>query len=503
MLSSLSLTALALLPCAPLPSTTTTRDDPAIERARDLFSAPEEAGAREASQLCAKADSPEAVELLLEVLGKSDGERVRGWLTSGHYRDVAWEGLVQIHSQEARQVVADLLDSKEKDPYLRAWCCKLIGIWKQVEQGGIVLDQLKEKDPLIRRAAALALGRIPCPEAVAALKKLVRHKDAVLRANAMDSLARIDPAVGEEAFLAGLKDSDAGVACALLGVLPELYPARNELLSTQALRHEDWRPRIQAVENLSAIETKTAVDALLVALDDGRPRVVERTVEGLQALTRQPHRRAEAWRHWWADNRESFTFGGKLERGKASDEPRTHATYNGIPVTSDHVIFLIDKSQTMTEPLTSRKTSKDMAALEELDNVLTKLLDSGLTFNVWVYNERLDVLFENKPKALVKKTYKEAMRFVEGQSNTGMKDIWQALETVTQDPTIDTIYLLSSGEPEAGLYVHWNRLTDYLQDINRFRKIVVNSVAYSDNKYYRDQLERIAQVTGGRFQFYE
>ena len=53
------------------------------------------------------------------------------------------------------------------------------------------------------------------------------------------------------------------------------------------------------------------------------------------------------------------------------------------------------------------------------------------------------------------------------------------------DETLDTVYLLSSGEPDTGLYVHWNRVTRHLADMNRFHKVVVHTVAYTDNAAVR------------------
>ena len=75
----------------------------------------------------------------------------------------------------------------------------------------------------------------------------------------------------------------------------------------------------------------------------------------------------------------------------------------------------------------------------------------------------------------------------------------EILEMVVGDPRIDTVYLLSSGEPEVGLYVHWNRVTEHLRKLNRFHKVKVHTVVWSDRKWYRDQLQKIAECTGGRF----
>jgi len=69
-------------------------------------------------------------------------------------------------------------------------------------------------------------------------------------------------------------------------------------------------------------------------------------------------------------------------------------------------------------------------------------------------------------------------------------------------PTLDTAYLLSSGEPDTGRYVHWNRVTRHLADLNRFHQVTVHAVAYTDNEWFRDQIQKIAEVTGGHFEWF-
>ena len=155
----------------------------------------------------------------------------------------------------------------------------------------------------------------------------------------------------------------------------------------------------------------------------------------------------------------------------------------------------------MTEPLTSRGVSKEEAARQELEQVLSKLHDQ-MTFNVYWY-ERVFETFSKKPVELNKSSQKKALAFEEKKNPQGHKDVWAVLEHVIQDPGIDTVYLLSSGEPDIGLYVHSNRLTAHLKDLNRFHKVVVHTIAYSDRQFYRDQMEAIAKATGGEFSWFE
>ena len=155
----------------------------------------------------------------------------------------------------------------------------------------------------------------------------------------------------------------------------------------------------------------------------------------------------------------------------------------------------------MRETLVSRSTSKDEAAFAELSQVLEQMA-GRMTFNVLAYH--LDVTpFEKRAVELSEKAGKRALAFVADQRLEGRKDIWQVLATTLEDPTIDTAFLLSSGEPDTGLYVHWNRVTFHLANENRFRKLRIHAIAYSDSQWNRDQLENISRATGGEFRWFE
>ncbi|MCC7173206.1 MAG: hypothetical protein IT459_22345 [Planctomycetes bacterium] len=288
--------------------------------------------------------------------------------------------------------------------------------------------------------------------------------------------------------------------CALLGALPSLFPDAVESASSAALADADWRPRMQAVVNLAPLRTKPAIDGLVRATGDGRQVVALRAVRELQALTHMKFRRQVEWDGWWKANRETFEFPGAASQADAG-EPETVTSYNGIRVESDHVAFLMDRSGAMSQTLKSKQTTKAVAAKTELDAVL-RALAGKVVFNVYVYADQVKP-FAEKAEKLVPKSIDKALDFVSDSAPAGSKNIWQALEAVLADPDIDTVYLLSSGEPEVGKYVHSNRVTMHLADLNRFRMLVVHSVAYSDSEFFRSQLQRIAETTGGEFEYFE
>ena len=485
------------IPTAPI-ARVATAQDARLAEARKLLADSEEPVVSKGADICVELNSVASVELLLEVLNLTTD---RG-LAAAHYRDVVWGALLRITEPYARRRVEQEMKESKQSAWVRQWCAELLGLYGVADYGPSLTKALGDRDEEVRAAAARALGRIKYPGAQKDLEKRTKAKHLVLRANAVEALALIDAETNKKTYEKGLGDKDGGVRCALYAVAPVAYPSDAEAYSTAALEDEDWRPRLQGVDNLSEIRTKTAVDALLTAFEDGRPAVVARTNSGLQKLTHQRFTRPDQWTRWWQDNRATFDFPegrGDVEREAVGD---TVSVFNGIRLESDHVAFLMDKSSAMSESLTSRGKSKDAAAHEELLGVLEKM-QGRLVFNVFCYEMRVRPFSEKGSVKLTKGTAKKALEFHRKAPISGRKDIWAVLLAVLEDPELDTAYLLSSGEPDVGVYVHWNRVTYQLKELNRFHKVVFHTIAYSDSQWYRDQLEKIAEATGGEFQWFE
>ncbi|MFT7669491.1 MAG: hypothetical protein ACI8X5_002194 [Planctomycetota bacterium] len=477
---------------------TSISQDGKLERARKLLASSPEQEVRDGARICVELNSVASVEELLNVLNLTAN---RG-LAAAHYRDVCWEALRDITDPYARKRVEQELKENKGSERVRQWCAELLGLYAGNEFGESLTKALGDKSDDVRAAAARALGRIKYTQAQKGLLKRIKSKDTVLRANAIEALALIDPTANEKTYLKGLEDKDGGVRCALYAIALVAYPDQAEALSTTALDDDDWRPRLQGCDNLAGIKTKTAVDALLEAFDDERAVVVVRAISSLQKLTHQKLTRADQWKKWWERSRETFDFPeGRIDIVRA-DPNATVSVFNGIRLDSGHVAFLLDKSAKMGDFLSSRDMSKDDAAHEELKGVLDAL-QGELVFNIFCYDIRVRPFSEKGSVKLTKTTAKKALAFHEKAPISGRKDIWAALMAVLEDPKLDTAYLLSSGEPDIGLYVHWPRVTYQLKELNRFHKVVFHTVAYSDSEWDRSQLEKIAEATGGEFQWFE
>lgn len=468
-----------------------------LEEARKEINKHTEEGIQTAGDICVALQTPESTTVLLEVL---DWRGVYG-LSAAHYRDVVWESLLRITDTEARQAVIAALKKSRKNPLARMWLVKLIGLWGEADMGKPVEKLLSDKDVTVVREATRAMGRLNYQLAVKKLNRLVKHKDFIVRSDAIESLARIDAEEYRKTFTAGLRDREPTVRCALLGAATDIYSEDEvETWSTEALGDEDWRPRMQAVQNLAGIRTKSSVDSLIRGSGDARPVISVFATDELQAMTGMKWTRQNQWESWWKENRETFELPAGRQVVERVDDERSRTVYNGIPIVSDHVAFLIDKSRWMRERLEVKGLSKDEAAFAELEQTL-KRLEGKLTFNVYTYNDDRET-FSKKSVPLDAKSRKKALSFVDKTRLSGNKNLWAVLEEVIIDPTIDTVYLLTSGEPDVGLYVHGNRIAESLADINRFQKVVLHAIAYSKKGYWR-HIRAIAEATGGQFEGFQ
>jgi hypothetical protein len=498
----------SMLACLPF----SVGDDPRLDAAKDAFKTPSEGSYTEGAQLAANVNTSDAADLLLEWLAY---DKPRGGLSEGHFRDIVWTGLVQLTDMYAKLRVEAGLKTYRGEAWMREWCAELLGVYGDPDFAETLIKATRDKDEFVRAAATLSLGQLRLPAkskphqaAVKALVKATEDKHMPTRANAWIGLMRLAPLEHGPQYLqriAGAEcDPDGGARSALLLELPAVMPTAVEATASAALADPDWRVRLRAVQALSSIKSKAAIDALVIGANDARPTVARRAMNGLKELTGLAYGRGDSWAAWWQDKREGFAFpettGEAQPEGEAED--KTAAAYNGLIVTSDHVAFVVDKSRAMREWLNHSATTKDEFAQIQLGEVLARL-PKGVNFNVYTYQLEYEALNKKGPLEIDDKTIKKALKFTEGHELDGSKDIWKVLEGVISDGDIDTIYLLSSGEPDTGKYVHQNRIVPHVQNLNRFHGVTVNIVAYSERKFFRDQLEAIAVGTGGEFKWFE
>lgn len=488
--------------------------DTRLDSAEDALRQIGEGACKEGAQLAANVNTAEAADLLLEWIAK---DQARGGLSGGHYRDIVFTGLEQLTDIYARKRIEAGLKAFRGDDMRREWCAELLGIYGDPDWAGALIKTLRDKNEHVRAAAALSLGQLRLPskgelhdEVVEGLSKATEDKHPYVRANAWLGLMRVEPATFAADFQARIvgpeADAAAEVRTALLlelATFPAVDAAALEATGGAALADPDWRVRLRAAHALDAVRTKSNVAQLVAHVADSRPLVAERVMAALVKLTGLGYTKPASWQAWWAANHETFAFPDEAAEPAAAEAgERTVATYNGLEVTSDHVAFVVDKSAAMDEWLDHAASTKDAFAQVQLGQVLESL-EGDVRFNVYTYHLDHAVLNKRGPLEVNPKNIKKALKFTEKQALEGSKNIWAVLEAVISDPDIDTVYLLSSGEPDTGKYVHQNRIAPHIRNLNRFHGVTVHTIAYSNRKFFRDQLEAIADATGGDFKWFE
>lgn len=453
-----------------------------LEEIRTLLAGPKEERVKEGAERCLKLNSADSIELLLDVL--------RG--PNPHFRDIVWEQLQGFTDPNARARVEREMHQGH-DEEVRGWCADLLGRFQDASFGKALDLALNSKPLPLLRAACRSLGQLRFEAAIKKLDALTTHKDAIVRANAFEALARIDPERYQKQFLKGFADSDGGVRACLLGAMPDLYPELSAKQSLAMLNDGDWRVCARAIDNLA---TKSAPDDVIETLikmtRHPRPALQQRAHAALSKITGQKWTTAIQWEGWWQAKKAGTA---RTSSGPGETPAAPAPSFFGHYILSDHVAFVIDRCAKMDHLLKDESGTRAEDSIEELQKALGHLPD-GIQFNVYCYADTVTALAE-RPLKLDDRQRKAAIAFVRSTPIGGKKDVWRALSTVLPNPTLDTIFLLSSGEPEVGLYVHHNRVAAHIKDLNRFYQVTIHAVVYDEGGYLF-QIEEISKVTGGR-----
>lgn len=322
----------------------------------------------------------------------------------------------------------------------------------------------------------------------------------------LDALAMAPVEAASDA-VRGIYEREAGsedggeLAYRALRALVRCPGADARALLLEAARHAQWQVRLAAAEQLAAqepfdAEPEAAVRGLLqdenawvkdaAAHSAGRAKrkVVAHALIGLLGDPRLRTRHVAAnalatisgkslghdagvWNAWLA------------EQDPGTPPATTVPTYHGVEVYTDRVLFLVDASSSMTWPWRKEPHRIDVAR-DELVRVL-EALQPGTAFNVVVYAEK-PVAWKKELAEASPATVKSAASWAERAMAEPEGDtfLFEALEWAFEsDPTFDTVFLLTDGNPTAGRYWTVDGLAASVRAWTRFRRVAVHTIGLS------------------------
>ena len=376
-------------------------------------------------------------------------------------RIVALRVLADRKYEPARAVIAQLAEREIRDPLFIVNIAQAAAAFQEKSVGPFVLKHLKAMARNRKTTAALETEIVPLLEtlvplqvrdAAALVRKLARSRHLHLRAAATAALPVLDA-----------PDAIRGIR--------------------SALREKRWQLRRAAIEACRGMQTIEAVDLLVAHMTKEEGRLKYDVLLALQELSGAniPYIPAD-WRKWWKYARDTYQppTNEKVQADsrtlviQPSDKGRS---YFGLEVISRRVCLVLDVSGSMSAEMTFDGTSTtSIDVLREQLLSLVKSFDSRTFFNVYVFENDYKKAFEQLVP-MTRAHHAKLNTFANSLKPAGATNLFDALEDALTDPHVDTLYVLSDGQPSAGKYTETEDIVTEVERLNRLRHVQINTIS--------------------------
>lgn len=216
---------------------------------------------------------------------------------------------------------------------------------------------------------------------------------------------------------------------------------------------------------------------------------------------------AKGWASWWDGAKDRFEFltEEQLNQVKTGEEEyrlkqttRVEQKFFGIRIVSHRVIFIIDVSGSMQEQLNSEYEGKTgqprmEVAKRELERCVTGL-DTSALFNIVTFSSDVDRWMDGSLAGASEKNRAAAKEYVGKLMAAGGTNLYGALKDAFRDLDVDTIFVLSDGEPSVGEETDPTVIREHVKAWNEHRGIQINTIAVGGQFQI---LEWLAADSGG------
>lgn len=171
----------------------------------------------------------------------------------------------------------------------------------------------------------------------------------------------------------------------------------------------------------------------------------------------------------------------------------TTVSFYGLTVISNNFALVVDTSGSMTAKVKDGKSRLDIAK-EQISGTIQRIRD-GVLFNVIPFSDNAlpmeEVLIE------MDDTLREdAFLFVEGLRAGGGTNVYEGLAAAFEDEVVDTIYLLTDGDPSAGAITDSVELREEVARWNSVRGIRIHSISVGKASTL---LKGLSEDSGGEY----
>jgi HEAT repeat protein len=367
----------------------------------------------------------------------------------------------------------------------------------------------RHQDPLVKIAAIRSAAASGDQSCLRELRQICDHRDSSLRAAATLAVTQLSPTdpTWREELLRLAATPNASLRWAVAASLGYLSDRQSLPVLHDLLEDRHWRVRAAAVEALARIRSADSIAPLIARLDAERSRLRALVVQALQKISgKQIEGDAREWRLWWARAREGFVVplqdpAMDYDRGTSRESAvmPTGAQFYGIPVHSDHLILVLDCSGSMAEPaFVTDESGREMSRFEVLQKEVERLLlqlPRETVLNIIFFETHLHALKE-KSVQLNDFLISKARRFVQSRFAKGGTNLFGALHMALTDPEIDTIYVLSDGQPTEGSVVDPYLIAEEARRLNADGQLTIHTISIGTQS---ELLYQLAEDSGGEY----
>jgi hypothetical protein len=148
----------------------------------------------------------------------------------------------------------------------------------------------------------------------------------------------------------------------------------------------------------------------------------------------------------------------------------------------------------------SKKGTKSVPKIEvlkgELESTIRKLPGDS-QINIITFDATYRA-WQKKLQPLARSGREKAIKFVR-KINTGSgTNVFDTLEHALQDKRVNTIYLLTDGNPTRGRLTDPDAIVREVSVLNRLRSVTIHCIAFGEES---DLLKRLAAQNGGKYHF--
>lgn len=286
------------------------------------------------------------------------------------------------------------------------------------------------------------------------------------------------------------------IAVETLAKIPDLTCTNALLRILSAAEH----PTIQTttLRALSAKPTREVVEGVIdfygrIYLK--RDQIWAETRIALMALTGLRYLEHEVWEAWWANNRETWEPGFRMDdsHGRTKVYRPAQADQANLPVifgqeiASKRVVFVLDTSESMLKVDPKRMEEGSDAAppnrLQRAQRELTQAiykLRSDAKFTIVRFSTSTST-WKKKLTPATNQNKKSARDFIQGCTADGFTSTEAAILAALAVPDVDTIVLISDGSPTVPGKKDIDDTRRILASIrakNRFRKVAIHTLGF-------------------------